>query len=312
MDIINYNQQKKLRAIVEEKAKYQKVMLLFDNTASEKEINEIYELIKDLCIFNKAEISNVSNEIYNGYRLLIYLCSANSYLMVKFQTEEFVNVFLPTDATILPFCLQDYKVNNLNGYLILPEKAIDINVMPSVAFNSFYSYLKNLINQQQGYEELNFFSYQNLSPNVLQILNLINSQTEFIDLQILTECGIEYNHLPIVDYLLISAFSVWIEGVKNRCLSMVDVYKVAKDDSNLIDKFYAISTNILTHRMISLNVNCLNTIIEKTKLIVLESLQLIELPTTQEIEQIIDKIKHYAKTSQGLLLNLYFYNVFSA
>ncbi len=312
MDIINYNQQKKLRAIVEEKAKYQKVMLLFDNTASEKEINEIYELIKDLCIFNKAEISNVSNEIYNGYRLLIYLCSANSYLMVKFQTEEFVNVFLPTDATILPFCLQDYKVNNLNGYLILPEKAIDINVMPSVAFNSFYSYLKNLINQQQGYEELNFFSYQNLSPNVLQILNLINSQTEFIDLQILTECGIEYNHLPIVDYLLISAFSVWIEGVKNRCLSMVDVYKVAKDDSNLIDKLYAISTNILTHRMISLNVNCLNTIIEKTKLIVLESLQLIELPTTQEIEQIIDKIKHYAKTSQGLLLNLYFYNVFSA
>ena len=52
MKICNDNPIKEIKNIVQEKAKYQKVMVLFDENVSNIETQSIYQEIKDICIYN--------------------------------------------------------------------------------------------------------------------------------------------------------------------------------------------------------------------------------------------------------------------
>ena len=52
MKICNDNPIKEIKNIVQEKAKYQKVMVLFDENVSNIETQAIYQEIKDICILS--------------------------------------------------------------------------------------------------------------------------------------------------------------------------------------------------------------------------------------------------------------------
>ena len=106
MKIYGDNLVEKLKQLVETKAKYQKVMLLFDENISSVEINKIYEEIKGFCVFNQACINTINKEeIYNGYKLIIFRCSVDNFLQCDLNKDEFICVFYPTDNFILPYFL---------------------------------------------------------------------------------------------------------------------------------------------------------------------------------------------------------------
>ena len=308
MNIITENHQKKLQELILTHAKYQKVMLIYDSTCTNMEIHNIYESVKEVCVFNKLEITQDLNEIYNGYRLIIFLCSANSYLSFNLDVEEFVNVYLPTDNNIMPFFLGHNKQHN--NFMFVNPNQIEINMHASIYFNKFYSYFFNLVNKQQSYEELMFFAKEMSLNNYANELNLLDEEFCFVDVDILKKCNLNYSNLLMVDYLLISAFSLLINSIKSKTLSIVDVYKAAKDDSKLIDKFYAISTNETLKQITILNFNSLASIIDKVKCKILDYINISEIPAQSEINKMINKIKDYSKTSGNLTSYLYFYNIF--
>ena len=103
MRVVYEDIDKELKSIIAQKAKYQKVMLLHDDTVSNAQINKLYENVKELCVYNQVDISAIEeSEIYNGYKALIYFCSTDSFLKIKFDVDEFVNIFNIIILYIMP------------------------------------------------------------------------------------------------------------------------------------------------------------------------------------------------------------------
>ena len=95
-----------IKDIIERRSKYQKVMLIYDNNITNADILEIYDKIKELCIFNKLNIDTERDrfdEIFDGYRTIIFFCSANSFLNINVDRTEFINIYVPIDSHVLPF-----------------------------------------------------------------------------------------------------------------------------------------------------------------------------------------------------------------
>ena len=59
MKICNDEFYKEIKNIVQTKAKYQKVMLLYDENVSSIDIAKIYNSIKELCIYNQCNIDDI-------------------------------------------------------------------------------------------------------------------------------------------------------------------------------------------------------------------------------------------------------------
>ena len=137
-----------IKNIIEQKAKFQKVMLLFDESSLTGEINNIYEEIRDICVFNKCDISLVDeNEVFNGYRLIIYYCSADNYLKINFNKNEFINVYILQDNKVLPFVLDDINnFSSLDNHIILKSKQVDLRMLASIYLNIFYNYFTFIFN----------------------------------------------------------------------------------------------------------------------------------------------------------------------
>lgn len=299
---------KQVKSIVEERAKYQKVMLIFDEQTSEMEVNSVYEQIKDICVFNKLEINQDLNEIYNGYKLIIFCVSATSFLKFNYNIDEFVNVFITKDENILPFYL-----NNLN-YKSAEEKFLcalnpikDINAIASIKFNKFYNYLSELINFQFSSSKFSFFEDFMLNFNSISSIANVDENLHFIDIEIAKKTGMDYSKIILIDFILICGFMCVISSINNHTLELVDTYKAMKDDLNLIDKFYALQTNQTFIKIVELNFNFLLSACNKTKQ---EILNLISNFDEKEIEEVACKIKSYAKETDSIISYLYLYNIF--
>lgn len=306
---------KNLRDIIDAKSKYQKVMLLYDDNVSNLDIANIFDTIKEVCIFNKLNINSEQerlNEVNDGYRTIIYLCSIDSFLTLKFDRNEFINIYLPMDNAILPYFLDKSYRNekSVNDYLLLNKRIVDISLVFSVFFNKFYNYIKNLMYFQNSSIEFNFEINELSSLNSIDIINKIEKDFEFIDIKIIAECEIDYQFLPVVDYLIITAFSLLIRSVHNHTLSMVDIYKSVKEDYALVEKFYAMANNELFINLINLNFNCINSFCEKCRVGILDRVSVCEEFNETSIKEILVKLKDYFKNSQGLFAYLYLYDIF--
>jgi len=307
MNILKYNLQD-IKKIVEEKAKYQKVMLLYDNYTSETEIDAIYQTVKEFCIFNKCEIEKDCTEIYNGYKLLIFCSGINSFLKFNYDIEEFVSVFIQKDEGILPFFLNTNNTISLSErYLFVSANMLDLNAISSLYFNKFYNYLYDLLYFQ--FSNINFcFNEKEITQfNLVQELEQLDASMQFADIKIIKETGIDYNSLTKLNYVLICAFLSVIMAVENKSLELVDVYKVAKDNLELIDKFYAMQTNQAITKLVELNFNFLFSACKKTKENILN---LLSSASENEILHIIKELKQYATHCDGLVPYLYLYNIF--
>ncbi len=315
MNILNGDYFLNILQIVVAKCKYQKVMLLYDDTITNLEISSIYNSIKENSIFNKISITrekNKLNEIYNGYRCIIYFCSIDSFLSLDFDKSEFINIYFVRDNAILPYFLNTkYNVMNTStDYLLMKNQVVDIELIFSLFFNKFYNYLKNILCfQTHQFDEI--FDIQKLSQTKsLDLIKEVDKNFEFVDIEILKACEIEYKFLPIVDYLVITGSLLLIKSIRNQTLSMVDVYKSAKENYALVDKFYAMATNEMFANLINLNFNCINTFCDKCRNAILDRLSICDEFSEQNIKRILNKMKDYLKNTNGILSYLYLYDVF--
>ena len=312
MKIYYENSIEEIKNLVLSKAKYQKVMLLYDNDVSNLDIGEIYDAIKEVCVYNSSSISSDKDEVYNGYKLIIFRCSVDSFLKCSIDREEFINVFYPTDNFILPYFLSHNNyTKKTNNILLLHSNQLDINMVSSVNFNIFFNYLKNLfygirddfIYQLDANREITQF-------NVMSCLEKMEEDCFFVDIDILKKCDIDYGDLAIVDLILIDAFILLIQSIKNQNIMLVDVYKSAKENTELIDKFYSLFQNEVLSNLIILNYNCLYGYCLKTKQKILELIGFFNVDK-KHVDNLINKVKNYAKDDKGLISYLYLYNIFN-
>lgn len=311
MKIIHNNLITSIKEIVLNKAKFQKVLLIHDTSTEAETISELYLQIKDMCIFNKMSIFNLNEkEIFNGYKLIIYLCSGNSFLSIKFNRDEFINIYCPTNSELLPFFLHKGVKRNLNDYLILEKSQIDINAVSSVAFCKFSNIFLSLCNFQTAESSLNFFS--NLITEETVFNEIINTPENsfFKDIDLIAKQNILYSDLAIVDLLLIDAYIVFILACKNNNLDLVDFYKSSKNSPKLINKLYSLICNSGIVDIIKINFNCIYDIAIKTKEIILNTLSVTSAKPLNKVDNLINEIKQYAKSNNSDLCYLYLYNVF--
>ena len=294
-------------SVVDEKAKYQKVMVIFDNSLSSVEIDNLYREIKDICIFNKSAVEDLDlNELNNGYRAIIYMCSAESFLKLDFNRDEFINIYLPTDNIFLPFCLNENNNIKKGEDYILCENIIDVSVQTSLLFNKFYHYLYNTILSTSN--QTSFYFENNFTRTSINYLIDESCNLDFVDIKILKNINIEYKNLQVLHLLLIDAFLIFLTNVKNKTLMLVDVYKSCKEDYNLIDKFYAMANSESSLMLISLNYNYLYNACLKTKESILNCCFNMN---EEEIENVLLELKSFAKNDDGLVGYLYLYNMFN-
>ena len=310
MKICYDNPIKEIKNIVQQKAKYQKVMLIFDDSVSNLLISEIYNNIREFCVYNQSKIQDVDLvEIYNGYRLVIFCCCVDDFLKCEVNREEFVNIYFPQDSFMLPYYLTNKStIQKRDDYLIIDHNKIDLSMMSSVYFNMFYNYFKNLL---IGQNQLIDFSF-NKEISQYNILNFINEMKEdcfFLDVDILKKCDLTYDDIILIDLLIVDAFLLLITSVKNQNLMIVDVYKSAKDDNDLIEKFYKLYHNETFVNLILLNYNCLHNYCLKTKQKIVEFISFCDV-NSLKVESVMKRIKNYAKNDDNIIAYLYLYDFF--
>ena len=315
-----------IKKIVINKAKYQKVMLLYDDSVSRVETRDIYELIKKDCIYNEMNINNVDQqELMNGYKLVIFYMSGQKFLNFDLKKDEFVNIFIPTDNYILPFVYDNEKCrdkimsgrlsNNTSkgfsdgNYLILNSEDIDLTVFSSVYFNRVYTYISDLI--YHTHSEINFDKLDNIlfNKNIVDILNKEDNNLRFVDVEIIKQNNLIIRDLVLLDYILLVAFVVFVKAIKDKTLSMIDVYKVAQNDNDKINHFYEMMNNYTLIERLNLNFNCLTNIIKANKENVLELIT--NSYEEEDVMKIIEAVRNFSKNCDGILGFMYFYNVFS-
>ena len=307
MDILYEKDLNEIRSFVQSKAKYQKVMLLFDETVSNVEISEIYNQIKDLCVFNQSNINKYDDiEINNGYRLIIYYCSAESYLKCGLNREEFENLIIPTDFSVLPFFLADNFKTLTNGCCLINKSGVDVVALISVCFNKFFKFLNNLISG-----EISIYAFDLVKCVTQQsIVEIINEEeTCYIDFELLKKCDLSYKELPIVDLILIDAFLVLINSIKNSECMLVDVYKASEGNHLIIDKLYRLYNNDHIRKLIILNHNSILNYCMLTRNKILELIKFVNMETSN-LKEIVNKIKNFSKQNEGLIGCLYLYDIF--
>jgi len=301
--------------IINTKAKYQKVMLIHDDSVTNAEILNIYESIKEICIYNQVDISRDSDiyaKVNDGYRVLIFMCGVDKFLSLKIDRYEFVNVYIPTDNSLLPYFLDfKMKLRDVEDYLVLNSTAVDVSAITSLYFNKFYNYLRNLVIMKPNNFDFSF-SHEITTNKVLEGLDELKlCEFDFSDVELIAKSQISYDRLPLVDYILITALTVLIRAVKTHTLSLVDVYKSAGDDYALIDKFYAMYHNESLIGLINLNFYYLSTAVERTREKILEILTVSYQYDKRELDKLVNQIKAYSKADKGIFGYLYLYNIFS-
>lgn len=308
MTIIKSNNNNQLAEIVKSKARYQKVMLIYGETVAPNDIFDIHQQIKEFCIYKESEIKSLDlNEVYNGYKLLIFLCSADEYLKLNLNVEEFVSIFIPQDEGYMPFFL-NCNTNNQN-YLVLNNSVIDINILSSSVLNVFINYFKCLITMKENPIEFEFDNKIINQNTTVETMNNLSSLS-FVDIEILKKHNIEYKYLQVIDLIIINAFLTFLSSIREHSLMMVDIYKSANDDFDLIDKFYDLAFDNSFLNIINLNFRCLYNLASKTKEKVLENFVIPGDLTNEKLNKLFFEIKEYAKNSKGILSLLYLYNIF--
>ena len=307
----NTNKVEEIKNIIQAKAKYQKVMIVFDESVSNLEIGEIYNSIKEFCIYNQCPINQIDKqELSNGYRLIVFLCEVDNFLEIDFSLEEYINIFCPQDAAILPYFLnQNNNISLAENYLILDAFKVDIELMCCVYFNQFFNYFNNLLSLKNRSFEAEWFSQDITAFNMIKILESVDGENVFLDIDIIKKYHISYNEIMLVDLLLIDAFLLLIMSIKSQSLSLVDVYKAAKEDNGLIDKFYACSNNDAFFNLVLLNYNCLYNFCVKTKQKIIDCFNVGDV-REEQVKIVMKKIKEYAKNDCGICGYLYLFNLF--
>lgn len=307
MKIINFED---IKNIVYAKARYQKVMLLTDENSSVDLVAKIYQEVKDFCIFNKCNITKLDNEIFNGYRIVIYLVSAQNYLNCNINKSEFINVIIAQQTSLLPYFLdKSCGIEKQENYLTLMHNGLDLNMLSSIYFNAFYNYFQNLTTGQSIDEFFSLAREEITQQNLFKVLERLDKNFVFLDMAIIKQSNVSLSSVGIMDLILINAFITLICNIKQQNLMLVDTYKAAREDMALTEKFYRQHFNQTFHQLVILNYNCLINFANKTKEKILEILSFSK-QNKDDVNLLISEVKNYSKFNEDACGYLYLYNLF--
>ncbi len=302
---------KEIYKVIETKAKFQKVMVIFDKNVSNVEVLEVYNSIKEICIYNQSDVDLLDiNELNNGYRAIIYLCGAENFLKLNFDKKEFVNLCIIKGKNILPFCVnRDSTILGKDLYLFINSDCYDVNLYSSLCFNKFYNYMFNVVNLKENNVVIDFNDGSVNNFSMLESLKQVNDDFEFVDLAIIAKTNIDCEHLSVLHLILVNAFLLMLNNIKNKTIALVDIYKVCKEDYVMLDKFYAMANNEMFYTMINLNYNYLINLCLKVKEEILNRFMVLDL-CENDVENIMFELKEYAKNANNLIGYLYLYDFF--
>lgn len=310
MEILDFDV-KQIFKVIEKKAKYQKVMLIYDENTSNLEIANIYDSIKEICIYNQQDLSKVDvHELNNGYRAIIYACSEKNFLKLNFNKNEFVNICIVKGKDWLPFCVNyDSTILEKDLYIFTYNDCFDINLYSSLCFNKFYNYLCNVVNLKENKFQVDCWDKGVNNVSIIESFQHLEKDFVFADLDIISKSNLRCEHLYLLHLILIDGFLLLLNNIKNKTLLLVDVYKVCKEDYVMLDKFYAMANNEMFVTMINLNYNYLINLCLKFKEEILSSSKVCDW-CENDIEKILFELKDYAKNSNNLISYLYLYDFF--
>lgn len=305
--IVKYNDYlSNLKGLIDN-VKYQKVLLIYSSEATDSDIAEIYDTIKDNVVFNKVQYESLDKDIINnGYRMVILLCSGDDILHLDYSVEDVINVYIPLDNGILPFFyLLRRNSYNQNNYILIRDHKADICLNAHIEFLKFWL---DILSLKHNTEHLWLEGYSLL--DLRQSIDIISNITvdNYIDVDIVSRCSLLYQDLVCVELVVLDGYLRLIQDAKLGNLTMIDIYKYHFDDVENVDMYYKVYQDSSFIQYLSLNHDVLIERILGVKDKLKEYLTIISSENTN-IDTIIESVKEYSKANEELA-ELYLYDVF--
>ena len=295
-----------LKEVVSQYAKYQKVLLVYSGLASNDDIDAIYNEIKGLVIFNKVQIDLFNEDLAgDGYRMIIFLTTGDDMLKVKYNSIDYINVYIPINNEILPFY---HLINNNEGYILFKNNDIDVSVYCFLAFHKAINEIFSLKDAK-----LICWTGDEVSFSLQDSIELLNANVDKIqdfDIEILIKSGLDYSKLCIVELIILNSYKKLVFDIQNNKLSMVDVYKFHKDDVEIVDRLYKTFSNENFLKLIKLNAGKLLKNIEMAKDKILFLINAETFEDDLRVDDLVEKIKIFCVANDDIN-ELYLYNAFN-
>ena len=140
-------------------------------------------------------------------------------------------------------------------------------------------------------------------------INECEEKITFYDIDIIKKEDLNYEHIAIINLILIDAFLTLITKIKNNNLMIVDAYKYNKNEFDVIDRIYKFYNNSSFKNLILLNYNCLLNCCLQTRQKVKQLISFFNIDLDC-VDKIINKVKNYSKKCNNFFCYLYLYNIF--
>lgn len=306
MKVFFNDQIENLISLVEKCAKYQKVLLVYSAQATDSKILDIYNAIKDSVIFNKVDSKLFTNDLVSdGYRMIIFLTTGIELTRFKYNTQDFINVYLPINNEVLPFY---YIMGDTEGYILFEERAIDLNIYSFLYFHGVLDYLSEL---KAGNSKI-LLPAVNTNYSLESSLELLNNSnlSSFVDLEFIVENDLEYSALSYIHIFILDGLMQFVTSVNNKELQMIDVYKYHGDDNEMIDRLYKIYSNYNYFKLLKLNFNQILNKIGETKRNIIFLIDNSNFSNELNYDDLMNKLKNFC-SKKDELIELYLYDIFA-
>ena len=306
MKIIRKNTVKEIVNLILLRAKYQKVVICYDDTADKCLLENIKDKVDKQVVFINFYYNNnyedLSKTLQDGARIVVYNVSVDNYLKIKDNNNFLIKVFVPTSNFILPYMIEIDSVF-CDNLLVCPGK------LDCLAIILLYDAgLTKLWADLQLHEKVDLEVFKNID-NVINsgggdLMEITGYLSNYIDI------SVDENCIPYYIYLKLCYVCKMLERFKFNEESVLDFYKL-KLSREEIDKAYLVLVK-------SEIVDCLKMYCDKILRVVYALLQRVKILIKKyfknkiNIEKIDLKIKENAKNLKidNLLYISYIFNVF--
>ena len=236
----NYNLSS-LKQHVEEKAKYQKVVICIDETSDMDMINEIQAaLSRDVIIlkyvYNLKTLREFNQMLNDGVRLVIYNISSNHFCVLRQSNNLILNIFIPTSKFILPYMINTDCVYGDN-ILIFNNCIVDYAGVMVL----YYSGLSKVWADLQAGEKVNLNIFKSLDALINNPSDFCNRMLECVNLLVSHidngVINIEEEELPYNIYLRSCAIFNMLEKIDSGEYDCIDFYKAYNSHEDILKAY---------------------------------------------------------------------------
>lgn len=306
MKIVKKDVLKEICDLLVLKARYQKVVVCYDDSADAVLVEKIKEKVGKRMIIidfyynnNRIELEKI---LQDGVRVVVYNVKINNYLKARMDNDFLIKVFIPTGNFILPYVIErdGFFCDNLLVYkdcldfltiILLYDAGLtklwaDVQMQQNVDLEIFKQ-IDNVVNCGSG-----------------DLIRIVNYLSPYFDVSVEEEC------IPYYIYLKLCYVCKMLERFKFNEESVIDFYKL-KLTGDEINKAYQV---LVKSEMVDyLKMYCdkmlrvVDALLQRVKILIKKYFK-----NKINIEKIDLKIKENSKNLKidNLLYISYIFNVF--